>query len=76
MSAYRTFPTAASPSSTSFTLLLGFGAFAAESDMLGKRRLETYPRPRLQMKEGCVANKGMGNGEPNGPRFSLQLRRK
>ena len=27
----RTFPTAASPSSTSFTLLLGFGAAFAES---------------------------------------------
>jgi hypothetical protein len=36
----RTFPTAASPSSTSLTLLLGLGALAlVESDMAGEPNL-------------------------------------
>lgn len=60
---YRTFPTAASPSSTSFTLLLGFGAFAVESDMLvgalegmgglghGYKRLDLQRRKGLFRKE-------------------------
>ena len=35
-----TFPTAASPRSTSLTLLLGFGVFAVDSDMTGYPKKE------------------------------------
>lgn len=58
-------PTAASPNSTSLTLLLGFGGFAtAESDMTQAKKTRCCERAgRLRGKDACENRRNQAEGE-------------